>query len=1372
MGKAPAQGGGGVGKPPPAKNENVDGRFFTGTEDGRIAAENRSDDARFRTQAGQSLNTYDSGNFAPHLRSVSVQKPEIIASLDFKPVWTIGSKLTNAGKFINTQISARRIRISDLRNLFSELTEDPDSEVGKLTLGLIESLEAEISLAGQDVDTVNDILSNAFNFSQTLNLKENSRGLTQALRRIRNKRLSDFTVPTPLDADISFRSILENNHAFSQGEVDKFSNTKLLSYMSLDLAALITGPMPPRSRLEEVRTAGNGFPQESFSFKTINSDGTALYQSSPVPIDSSYTPGRLNVHSEHGFYSNQNSSARPNACFFYNFEDTQADHGVDTALAVTALCRDFAMSSALTNDDFMTRFLEIFSVSGENTRNFVYRNLFGINGFLNTDNVVSLAQTDNTANFFDALIRRVDGQFVPTFDAVSSAYNPEELESVEGDFDSLYEAYIAPMIATIQDEDVDSSNIQEFSQEVPKVLRGLADSVEYMLALNNPDLHPSTVINQILQFLDKLLDDFEVVREGGLKKLPWLQGCLLNEAVHERQTDGEFDLTRWLDTRSGDRSDETQINKLYFVPMLDLLTIFTIGVSRSSTSLPGDPRFVDFVAAQVREQGTNDFIPPSTADFDSLAIDSTTAMVANLVQAPAAPYGSTINGTFAPVAPVENIAVPARNNPGAPAGHSFFGQLEGAPDTTVATNIFKLGRQLRSKYGAGDLRGERSLGTIMWPTDGPAGGEAVRAGLANTHMEVPRRPQSSTPFMTTTAASIKDLGNLILNNRDSANFASAADAILQNLFRAALERGPVLQTNGNLYAMCSSGNLVSGIVASMLGLISKISSRFFKARFKPFAAYYSETYGTPERRGDGSPLAMLVDFDPVASFHSDVKSYLEANNSIDAIPGEFSDLKRFLQEFNSVVDYNYRMGTDFVDFCRATAEELESAAISLREGFVQTSGQKRQDENFLRVLPNLRDMIDPAQVILAKKTIDDLSSADPEERYFDNFFVRDYDENNFYAFLKGGNLKQGKGDNIVMLYVGVPVGFTQKVLNIDPYDNPQAFSNERRVDLIVRKIDLQFGRRLIVGQKRFVFDLSTFFGRFNNSVSANPETRTEQDIDPFSESPNFFKGIEERTLVPPGEISEKYAQLKKINGLGSSFTRFKFSDIAGDEVQEQIFKNTVIDHLMKSYTRLAYGVSIDENSFFINPQIDLQSPTSDEIQQFTNIVNAQISRTLGRSVSFDNLLVGNRSNREVVNRLLRGERSEPVIQQVIAKVDGVTNDDAFLTSEDVVNFSRMFSYNNPISSPSSTRARATAPKVFERVFCIPVDPDDFDISTPSHMRPVVGGSNISHLPPGEFLQGNDENVRYKHISRSDGLPQAYQYQVLIVPHGAQEDEQA
>ena len=27
-----------------------------------------------------------------------------------------------------------------------------------------------------------------------------------------------------------------------------------------------------------------------------------------------------------------------------------------------------------------------------------------------------------------------------------------------------------------------------------------------------------------------------------------------------------------------------------------------------------------------------------------------------------------------------------------------------------------------------------------------------------------------------------------------------------------------------------------------------------------------------------------------------------------------------------------------------------------------------------------------------------------------------------------------------------------------------------------------------------------------------------------------------------------------------------------------------------------------------------------------------------------------------------------------------------------------------------------------------LDPDDFDISTPSHMRPVVGGSNISHLP--------------------------------------------
>ncbi len=1346
--------------------------FETGDADARVDAEYRQEDARFRTQAGESLSVYDSGNFAPHLRSISVQKPEIIAALDFKPVWRNGTVLTNAGKFINTQISARRIRISDLRNLFAELREDPESEVGKLTQGLVEELERELSIASQDVRTVEDIMSRAYELSSALNLKDNARGLQQNLQKIRRKRLDDFPVSTDLDADVSLRMMLEKNHSFSRREVDSFSNTKLLSYMSLDLSSLTTGPLITKNRLDELRTPNNGFPQGAFTFRTKNEDGQRLFLAPHLAINAPYVKGRCSPAQNEGFFERSPLASRQ--VFFQGFDEgtDPADHAAELALSLSVLCRDFAMSSALGNDDFMTNFMQLFTME-EGAESFnVAERLFGKNGLQDSDNVVSLSRTDLSTNFFDSLIRRVDGQFVPTFDPISSAYNPQELGSVERTFDSLYEAYVAPMVATIQDAEVDSENIQQLSQEVPRILRGLADSLEYMMALNNNSLQPMAIMNQILQFLNNLLDDFEVVREGGLQKLPWLQACLLNEAVQRRQEGGSLDISAY----DGDANAQ---NPTYFIPMIELLTTLASAISKSTSATTSDSRFVDFISIVVDGDRANEGQRrPTSSEFNSLALSCGDAIIANLVDNIKRPYSTALStGDSGDITetPVEGVAVPAAETYGTPraVGEKFFG----SDDSGLSRKILSLGdleRELEKRPTNEDIESlglNRPAGTIMLPIEGNLGGSLSRAGLHI--MDAPRNSESPNPFMLTRASSIHRFVNLIKDNRGTPNFASAAEGILQSLFAAALARGPVLQTMQNKsYAMISSATETSGILAALIGAIANVSSRFFPARFKPIAGYYS-SYRLEENWGNSSPINMhLNGFDVTASFHRDVKQYLEGNNSIDAITEDYSNLKMFLTQFKSVVDHNYRMATDFVDFCRATAAEVENSTNNLREAFVQTSGQKREDPEFVRVLPNLRDMVDPSQVALSKKAIRDVLSAEGEEKYFDNFFVRESDENNFYSLLKDSKLMEGKGDNINMMYVGVPIGFTQKVLNIDPFDNPDAYANQRKVDVIIRKVDLQFGRRLIVGEKRHTFDLSTFFDKFENSVSADPETRNDRNIDPASEDPDFFKDIQERTLPESTDIFEKYSLLRKLSGLGTSSTPFKFSSTRGDATQEEIFRNTVIDHLMKTYTRLAYGVSIDENSFFVDPQVDLKKPSSDEIQKFTTLVNAQISKTLGQSITFDNLLVGSRANREVVSRLLRGERVEPVIEQVIADVEGTSSDASFLASEDIVNFSRMFSYNNPIAVPSSTRARAVSPKAFERVFCIPIDPDDFQITTPPQLRPIANRfTEISGLPATEFLEGTDDDVVYKHISRRDGLPQAYQYQVLIVPHGAQEDDQ-
>ena len=87
----------------------------------------------------------------------------------------------------------------------------------------------------------------------------------------------------------------------------------------------------------------------------------------------------------------------------------------------------------------------------------------------------------------------------------------------------------------------------------------------------------------------------------------------------------------------------------------------------------------------------------------------------------------------------------------------------------------------------------------------------------------------------------------------------------------------------------------------------------------------------------------------------------------------------------------------------------------------------------------------------------------------------------------------------------------------------------------------------------------------------------------------------------------------------------------------------------------------------------------------------------------------------------------------------------------------MLSPNNSLITPGLTRDKIVAPKLFERVFCIFVDPDDFDVI------PGSGGeANLINSPPGSiYLQGNPGSLRHKQIPKSAGLPQATTYNVAI-----------
>ena len=129
-----------------------------------------------------------------------------------------------------------------------------------------------------------------------------------------------------------------------------------------------------------------------------------------------------------------------------------------------------------------------------------------------------------------------------------------------------------------------------------------------------------------------------------------------------------------------------------------------------------------------------------------------------------------------------------------------------------------------------------------------------------------------------------------------------------------------------------------------------------------------------------------------------------------------------------------------------------------------------------------------------------------------------------------------------------------------------------------------------------------------------------------------------------------------------------------------------------------------------------------------------------------------------------------------AKLKGATQSDNTLSSEDMVTFSRMLSPNNPIVTPGLMREKLVSPRIFERVFCLFIDPDKMRGTAPgnSHhmwsrirndrMEPNKGPMLLKQTYSRTPLLMYDER---RLTAYADRIPRAGMYQVLVVPHGTE-----
>jgi hypothetical protein len=175
-----------------------------------------------------------------------------------------------------------------------------------------------------------------------------------------------------------------------------------------------------------------------------------------------------------------------------------------------------------------------------------------------------------------------------------------------------------------------------------------------------------------------------------------------------------------------------------------------------------------------------------------------------------------------------------------------------------------------------------------------------------------------------------------------------------------------------------------------------------------------------------------------------------------------------------------------------------------------------------------------------------------------------------------------------------------------------------------------------------------------------------------------------------------------------------FQTLRVDDDNREIYTNLAVSETLKMYYRVMLGVNFSEIAFPSTPE-GVNIPVSDSTAQLAQSMADQISAVSNYSGELaDNLrnLVSDITTFENVDDFVDGE-----LQPVDAALLG-----------DLRN-----AYQSRVFSPDLLRSRIVSAKMFDRVFAVPVDPDEFYIVPPG--EPQIGDVSTPEEVFDFYLKG-------------------------------------
>ena len=1409
-------------------------------------------------QDGISLVELDGSEFPVHERGISIRKPELVAVFNFEPVFS-GNRvhgnpgnaerlLTDAGKFVDAQVNARKIRISDIEVLFNELSEDPESPSGKITQNMIEILEGKISEVNQDFATIDSASKSVSMFLDALNLKNPSESIAKKFLEIRKARFerNPLLLPDKFIREMDFRTILKKNHGFTDEQINAFSSTKLFLYFLYDIRSLLMGPienpnypLPYRGigkladrRLNDIpegrdvflpRTRIGGHPNSKTLFAVPLIDATDGYGRGAFGsgICSLSVAGLTDEGNKTSFLGQitQNrdiSKVGVQATTKELYNSTL--EGVGAGLIASTICTDLAFSSALGNDEFVQGLKASFPARSVTTRvaDRIAPVLPSVAGTIQNQGGVSLLASDRTTllgtTFYDD-----PGGEEGTIDASKPVkiFDPSEPGPVVNGAQKIrtntpYNKFLKPVINASNQNQADSGDktLKGFLDQVPGTFNSAAAAMDYMYATDDPILNPRALLKRVLTNIRNRIPDLNITGpldpDKSLTLGPAIDFCLLSQGFKDATMKTEISiLNTGMVGYSGPGSREYHVHKTN-----DLLTMFLISLSRTYS---GQGKYSG-VLPVANEQETANFsrinmllakyihlnlFNAFRAPKHELAVASGDLAIENGRQVRINPkldftenikaYPSPTLGVTKPDFEGKSFS-PSRNSDGLKytnwkeiqAKLKYYEDNVNTPgdvdDGGVRLYKIPLG-QLVVLYGhlAPNTRGAQYGAGNAAPPALPFG--SLVATDAN----------STTPIRRFKGFDVKSRLQRITGEAYDRSIFKDIIEDMDVLFEAAISRGPIV--DGTTGRMISSGVDPAYLISLLISMYGHIVFDLLGIHFIPQAAHSGRGDSHTDGRnwairstwtGAEGSLTEAGDCLAVMSIRNIVKTREFINELIDFVDNNVSPdpgkpFGIFLRQFDKIVGHNQAVTLDSIDFFRALGDQLQSSGENFLSSFLGSNQQTGNEDSLERVRNILPLAIQPTQLVSMKSQLKAIEAKSGLDRYFDDFFVGRSQENFMYTllsdtapnrFLPSGqqlDLSPATGGNLDIVTVGIPQGFTENILQTNSVDDPNGF-NERKVDVYVFVRDHIVGSGINIYPGKWTFDLGLFFNKASDPVDTNSETRPEMTTEQGIE---FYNTVTGRPF-PSAEFALKnnvtLRRIKIDNPTPEIVSRPE------DVEKQKIFDNHVYDQLAKVYIKITTGMEVTEESFLLDSSLEQKAALEPDLSTLRSLLNTHLSKLLGREVTFDDYLAGNRKFRELLQRLETGKKTTQIVDEIRARVEGSTPEQDMLSSEDMVAFSRMISPKNPIITPGLMREKVVSPRVFERVFCLFIDPDKVRGVAPKNSGAIANQvremySGTAGIDP---VRGNGAALKYDEARLTgplNNIPRARAYEVLVVPHG-------